>query len=132
MCVTVLTFGTPLLIQQLRPRKRSNMENKNDALELRSQAAEIERLNTVIEAQWEDRQGPLKQAELYMRECTRLEKERDQLKARNEKLVKASKQAITSLEFFIHELGLKEQNDPHYTQEDYSALDAIKALKENT
>ena len=48
---------------------------------IRSLKAEIERLNSIIESQWEDRQEPLKRGELYMRECQRFESEIERLKA---------------------------------------------------
>lgn len=47
--------------------------------------AEVAQKNKIIEAQWEDRQGPLEQAELYMAECNRLEAEHDTLSAHEQK-----------------------------------------------
>jgi hypothetical protein len=66
----------------------------NDPQGLLSQsAAELRRLHAENEMLWKEREEPHQKIELYLRECNRLESERDELRKVNAELLEACKEA---------------------------------------
>lgn len=60
----------------------------------REAAAELRRLHAENEELWKEREEPHKTIEMYVRECNRLESERDALKTQRDALLEALKEVV--------------------------------------